>query len=251
MTKGEYNQYLRSDLWKSRRDAFLSKYDRCANCKIPRWLAILAYSQDLNVDHLSYERVRIWELDSDLQALCRRCHELKHFGKSIYHPITRHSCLACPSSTFDAISKLCDNCKFVSTVSFQEAVRLFNEDIEIIPAWQEILARIAGQIGVAHDFHEKNPRRHEETRCVSQVIEKNQKLDHDIIRAGLRIMTNFLIVCEDMLNSEDGIVFKDTPLQFPLKTGDSIDDYLNDCLDQKLRKQGLPLNSPKGSRASE
>jgi hypothetical protein len=48
---------------------------------MPRWLSPVLYDQDLHVDHLNYQHLGC-ERDEDLQALCPRCHDIKHNGTS-------------------------------------------------------------------------------------------------------------------------------------------------------------------------
>src|SRR5271168_5540841 len=85
-TKSEYREYISSEEWQKRRKLFLVLHSVCNRCNLHRQLAIIAYDQDLNVHHRNYSRVGA-ELDTDLEALCRRCHELETFGTSKLHEI--------------------------------------------------------------------------------------------------------------------------------------------------------------------
>jgi hypothetical protein len=85
-TKTEYREYISSDHWKRRRKDFLTHFPSCNRCRLNRTLALIAYDQDLHVHHRSYARVGA-ELDDDLEALCKRCHEVETFGRSNLHVI--------------------------------------------------------------------------------------------------------------------------------------------------------------------
>jgi 5-methylcytosine-specific restriction endonuclease McrA len=84
-TKAEYRNYTSSEQWLARRRAFLSDKTCCNRCQIEIGLAIAAYGQGLHAHHKNYQRVGC-ELDSDLEALCRRCHEIETFGKTSLPP---------------------------------------------------------------------------------------------------------------------------------------------------------------------
>lgn len=80
-TKSEYRKYIASEAWMQRRKVFLSAHPECERCGVSREMAARVYDQDLHVHHRNYQRVGA-ELDSDMEALCRRCHEIETFGKS-------------------------------------------------------------------------------------------------------------------------------------------------------------------------
>ena len=110
MTKTEYRQYICSLEWKERRKDFIAVFGtHCANCKLPRLFAIIAYDQDLHVHHVSYARIG-QETDDDLKALCKRCHEIETFGSSKLHQPPSVSCQNCGNKTFNVIGLVCDNC---------------------------------------------------------------------------------------------------------------------------------------------
>jgi 5-methylcytosine-specific restriction endonuclease McrA len=85
MTKSEYRRYVQSEQWLQRRKLFLSLNRECQRCGISSGRAVVAYDQGLHVHHKNYQRVGA-ELDSDLEALCRRCHEIETFGSSALLP---------------------------------------------------------------------------------------------------------------------------------------------------------------------
>lgn len=109
-TKTEYREYIASEKWQKRRKAYLSWANSCERCCLPRWLAIVAYDQDLHVHHKSYGSIGS-EPDEDLEPLCRRCHEIETFGKSYLHRPKLYECEICQDETFDGESKLCDFCR--------------------------------------------------------------------------------------------------------------------------------------------
>lgn len=108
-TKTEYREYIASEKWQERRRLYLKNIGYCENCLLLRWLAVVAYDQDLHVHHRSYVRVGD-ELDVDLQALCRRCHEIKTFSSSTLHEPQPYSCTHCGSLTFNAFDDVCEQC---------------------------------------------------------------------------------------------------------------------------------------------
>ena len=71
----DYEAYLKSDEWASRREFILEWADyRCQVCNSPH---------DLHVHHRAYERVG-HEDPADLTVLCMWCHDLFHMGGRIY-----------------------------------------------------------------------------------------------------------------------------------------------------------------------
>jgi HNH endonuclease len=99
-TKTEYREYIASKEWRTRRSEFLKICGRyCKRCWIPRWLAVVAYDQDLHVHHKSYAHVGA-ELDEDLESLCRRCHEIETFGVSALHKPQHMKCTYCERGTY-------------------------------------------------------------------------------------------------------------------------------------------------------
>lgn len=110
MTKTEYRQYISSPEWQQHRKGYLLTHNRCGKCNIPRWIAIIAYDQDLNVHHRSYANLGS-EQDQDLEPLCRRCHEIETFSKSALREIPKSTCLLCGNSEyFDFYSEVCPEC---------------------------------------------------------------------------------------------------------------------------------------------
>lgn len=74
-----YQEYIVSNAWKAKRVSILEKRQRCQRCGLLRNLCKFFYGRDLNLHHLTYERLG-HELDSDIQVLCVACHEIvEHF----------------------------------------------------------------------------------------------------------------------------------------------------------------------------
>jgi hypothetical protein len=93
MTKTEYRNYISSEKWQRRRKEFLRANSSCNECGVSRKRAIETYDQDLHVHHKNYQRVG-HELDSDLEPLCLRCHEVETFGDSEL-PYASEGCRKC------------------------------------------------------------------------------------------------------------------------------------------------------------
>jgi hypothetical protein len=79
--RSDYRNYINSQAWRERRRKFLYGDPPCNRCGISRAAAKLYYDQDLNVHHRNYQNIGC-EPDSDLEALCRRCHEIESNGKT-------------------------------------------------------------------------------------------------------------------------------------------------------------------------
>lgn len=110
MTKTEYAEYLQSEHWQSFRKQCLDGAScECERCEIPRWLAEIAYDQDLHLHHKNYACLgkETWE---DIEILCRRCHELETFGRSDLRMPKRARCHQCGMQHFDTRSDLCKTC---------------------------------------------------------------------------------------------------------------------------------------------
>lgn len=111
MTKSEYAKYLQSAHWRERREKAIALSDGvCNECLIPRWLAEVAYEQDLHVHHYSYANLGNEE-DEDLGVLCRRCHETETFGRSELKAPKASKCGVCDSTHFDYREEWCDSCR--------------------------------------------------------------------------------------------------------------------------------------------
>lgn len=119
MTKTEYQKYLSSSDWQERRKEFLLDNNSCAHCGIPRWLAEIAYGQDLNVHHKSYASLGDEDWDH-LEPLCRRCHEIKKFGRSDLREPKSAICENCKGKHWNPYSNFCVVCDTVFGSRYME-----------------------------------------------------------------------------------------------------------------------------------
>jgi 5-methylcytosine-specific restriction endonuclease McrA len=73
----EYLEYLRSEVWRGKRNAALEAFGRiCSRCR--------ATGSGLHVHHRTYRRFGGREVLSDLEVLCKSCHAQKHDCRSRY-----------------------------------------------------------------------------------------------------------------------------------------------------------------------
>jgi hypothetical protein len=112
MTKNEYQEYIASADWQERRSDFLKTNNICVRCEMPRWLAEIAYDQDLNVHHKSYESLGDEDWDH-LESLCRRCHEIHKFGRSELREPKSAICENCKGKHWNPYSNFCVVCDTV------------------------------------------------------------------------------------------------------------------------------------------
>lgn len=103
-TRSQHKAYIQSEKWQLRRRDFLADHDRCSGCGINREFSRKIYDQDLHVHHKNYQRVGC-ELDEDLEPLCRRCHEVRTFGKSDLPPAKK-----CEWCDVFVTGNICDSC---------------------------------------------------------------------------------------------------------------------------------------------
>ena len=141
--KVEYQKYLQSAHWQQRRkQAIEDVCHACEKCDIPRWLAQIAYEQDLNVHHLSYQNLGREE-DDDLEVLCRRCHEIETFGRSDYRAPKSTRCDACGQSHWDVYGGLCQVCSALVGLALPLSHRFDNLDPRTEePIWQSVVAEL-------------------------------------------------------------------------------------------------------------
>ena len=132
MTKTEYRQYIASAEWQERRKNFLNDQGyKCARCEMPRWLARIAYDQDLHVHHKSYAHLGA-ESWSDLEALCRRCHDIETFGRSDLRKPSEVVCNQCGERHWNPREEMCPICLFVLGLG-TDPRSLYDYAVEIDP----------------------------------------------------------------------------------------------------------------------
>lgn len=111
MTKTEYAEYLSTDRWKQLRSEQLADYPYCSKCGMSRWLAAIAYDQDLHVHHQSYKNLGKEDEYEDLTPLCRRCHEIETFGRSDLKAPKTAVCEICNGNHWNRYSDRCETCE--------------------------------------------------------------------------------------------------------------------------------------------
>lgn len=124
--KAEYQKYLQSAHWQTRRKEAIEAMDHaCERCSMPRWLTQIAYQQDLNVHHLNYQNLGHEEF-TDLEVLCRRCHDIETFGRSDFRPIKTAKCELCALDHWNVYENLCDKCSVFWDLSFRSTPDVFS-----------------------------------------------------------------------------------------------------------------------------
>jgi len=74
VNKQEYAAYLQSPWWRRIARDMRELYPVCQRCEFP---------YELNVHHLTYERLGCEKVPQDLIVLCRSCHSREHFLQDI------------------------------------------------------------------------------------------------------------------------------------------------------------------------
>jgi 5-methylcytosine-specific restriction endonuclease McrA len=111
MKKSEYAKYIQSEHWQEfRRKVIIDAGNICEKCDMPRWLAAIAYDQDLHVHHLNYANLGHEEY-TDVQVLCRRCHDIETYGRSDFRAPKRTKCDICRKTHWDVYGGLCPVCR--------------------------------------------------------------------------------------------------------------------------------------------
>lgn len=119
---------------------------------MPRWLASIVYDHDLHVHHVSYEHLG-QELDSDLAALCRRCHDIKTFGRSDLVSPPSHPCVGCDESTWNRYSDYCARCAEMLAMGMSIPERLVHRpisscDVITLAVWEATLLHLGFAVGL-------------------------------------------------------------------------------------------------------
>jgi hypothetical protein len=130
MTKTQYKAYLHSPDWQAKRADAIQWYGNiCARCEMPRWLAEIAYDQDLHVHHLTYAN-RGDEDMCDLEVLCRRCHELETFKRTEIREVKAATCESCGDRHWNYRSDRCQFCDVLRINFYASFNRLFQPDVD-------------------------------------------------------------------------------------------------------------------------
>ena len=77
-----YREYLLGEHWRSFRSHLLITRRGCERCGLSREACRFLYRHDLDVHHLTYQRIGN-ELPQDVQVLCRFCHEQLEWYKAV------------------------------------------------------------------------------------------------------------------------------------------------------------------------
>jgi HNH endonuclease len=131
VTKTEYAEYLASDHWITLRFELLCEVSACERCSMPRWLASIAYDQDLHVHHKHYRTLGSEEWD-DLEVLCARCHEVETFGRSSMKAPKSSRCSICKEVHFDYRSEFCDACYRITHTPYLHWIRDVNSPADFL-----------------------------------------------------------------------------------------------------------------------
>jgi len=147
MTKTEYANYLQSEHWRKLRREFIeASGNKCERCEIPRWLAEIAYDQDLHVHHKSYANLGNESLD-DLEVLCRRCHDIETFGRSELREPKSAICEMCAGTHWNPRSSLCPICDEISgSGNLPFFFRMRDVEPSGIQVWQRLLREMVWAI---------------------------------------------------------------------------------------------------------
>jgi 5-methylcytosine-specific restriction endonuclease McrA len=110
---------------------------------MPRWLARIAYDQDMHLHHLSYANLG-HETAADVELLCRRCHDLETFGRSDLAAPKSHKCPSCDGLHWNPYSDECDECFRIRAVGFWKTDEFMfaNRLVGQRTVWQDIAAAI-------------------------------------------------------------------------------------------------------------
>ena len=172
--KADYQKYLQSVHWQERRKLFIADTGHmCEKCDMPRWLAQIAYQQDLNVHHLNYQNLG-HEEDCDLEALCRRCHEIETFSRSDFRAPKKAECSLCAESHWDVYGDFCEVC--LALLSIKEPISLRFDYTSPCdnhaPIWKLVVRELVW-------YFENSPRRIDDAFSeISETIKRIRKAKH-------------------------------------------------------------------------
>jgi len=145
MKRDEYQKYLQSTHWKERRKLAIEEAgSRCEKCGMPRWLARIAYPQDLNVHHLSYANLGKEQYE-DLEVLCLRCHEMETFGRSDLKEPKYAKCSGCSCRHWNPYSDWCEPCGVIFGYEGEKSISDYFMMTSIAtrrPFWEDLVGDI-------------------------------------------------------------------------------------------------------------
>lgn len=147
MTKTEYREYLQTPAWQQRRKEVLKVIPVCMKCWIPRWVAQIAYDQDLHVHHKSYAHVGN-ELPYELAPLCRRCHEMETFGRTDLRELKSHKCEFCEARVFDPYAECCEACSGILNEQYTRKLLVAERPNYGGATWEMLVYIVAGTVGI-------------------------------------------------------------------------------------------------------
>jgi hypothetical protein len=143
--------YLKSEHWLSFRANTLATRRRCESCGLSRNACRLFYQCDLDLHHLTYKRCPGRELATDVQVLCRACHEISEIPKW-YEFLARGAEYTFPFKGLPAFSLSCPSCGYEISFSipYQEYRTTFFG--KVIKMGRPVIGGCECEIGNAEDF---------------------------------------------------------------------------------------------------
>lgn len=151
-TSAEHQDYLQSEHWQKFRRISIEANPQCARCEMPRWLAKIAYDQDINVHHVSYKNK--WsETLADVENLCRRCHDIESFGRTELREPKSATCGVCGSKHWNPYLDYCGDCALLLQLDgygkwigrwLEIPQKLTEQAAE--PIWKSVLREICNRI---------------------------------------------------------------------------------------------------------
>ena len=160
ITSSEHAEYLQSPRWKAlREECFANCQNLCQHCDMPRWLARIVYDQDLHAHHVSYANKGTDKEVYDLDALCRRCHEIETFGRSDLRAPKSSVCGVCKGRHWNPYDSMCVGCKSIFSSHFDNILHrvVGNNKTGAILIWPIILHALIGNVGdeeILEEAHE-------------------------------------------------------------------------------------------------
>jgi len=123
ITKAHYEEYLKTEHWVLFALKIRKERKNCQDCGISAEEARKRDRQNLNVHHLTYERIG-HELPEDVVAICRYCHAKRHGCEGIYELAQSKSMARITQGSQQA----CEICGILNGPTY------YNVD-EVLPVW--------------------------------------------------------------------------------------------------------------------